>query len=532
MGDGSIDQCINFDFDSSNIKIEDCKIPDKICFILKNVLTTEETANLIKFSEKTGYKSSDPYYPPTYRNNLRQVIDNTKLSEKLFKRVEKYIPQNIHWKNHLIVSSSENDSTKWNLYGLNERFRSCKYLPNQFFRYHQDGEFWRSNEIQSKLTFMLYLNDDFEGGFTNFLETPGHEAKIICSVKPIRGSLIVFEHSLWHEGANLKSGEKYILRSDIMYQMDDQKPIKEEKMKGPIYSLESRILDYSKPIKDNPMRIQGHSGYIWKVIKLSNGNLASGSRDKTIKIWDFETGKCKETLSNHRNSVLSLIQLSNGNLLSGSRDNTILEWKDGKCVSTINPESGNVLSLLEIPRLNFIAAGFSDHSIGIFKDQKIYHRLKGHEGWIWDLILFSDTILMSASEDGCIKFWNLESMELIKTIVAHDQSVNKIVKHSKNICISGSSDKSIKIWNIEKSECLRSLSGHEDYVRDLELLNDELLASGSEDGTIKIWNIKTGECISTLQHSNYVKSILRLPDGKIVSGSYDANISVWDFEPK
>ena len=526
----NIDEFITNEFDHSKVKIEDCKIENSICFILHNILTTEEITNLVNFSEKNGYKSSSPFYPPTYRNNLRQVIDDKKLAEKLFKRVEKYLPSTIYWKNKKIVKENETDSTEWKLQGLNERFRSCKYLPNQFFRYHQDGEFWLTKEIQSKLTFMLYLNDDFEGGFTNFFESSGFDSKVTCAVKPSAGSLIIFEHTLWHEGATLLSGEKHILRSDIMYKLNNEKDKYEKLKEIQIYQSQSRDLDYSKPLIEKTLKLEGHSGYIWKIIKLKNGDLASGSRDKTIKIWDMKTGVCKKTFNHHQNSILSLIQLKNGNLLSGSRDGTICEWTDDQYIRNENLNSGNVLCLLEAPNLDFIVVAFSNHSIMVFKEGTCAGKLEGHSDWVWDLCLYDENTLVSASEDGSIKFWNLESLKLIKTIPVHKESVNKVLKLSKDIFITGSSDKSIKLWNVETDELLMTLLGHDDYVRDLEIISEDLIASGGEDGTIKIWNLKNKKCITTLKHQNYVKSIMKLPDGKIACGSYDSNIWIWDFQ--
>jgi len=61
----------------------------------------------------------------------------------------------------------------------------------------------------SMLTFLLYLNDGYEGGDTQFRwET----------VKPESGMLLVFPHNQSHQGAEIAAGTKYVLRSDVMYQ--------------------------------------------------------------------------------------------------------------------------------------------------------------------------------------------------------------------------------------------------------------------------------------------------------------------------
>ena len=94
--------------------------------------------------------------------------------------------------------------------GLNERFRCYRYEPGQRFAPHRDGYFERNDRERSLLTFMIYLNDDFSGGETAFLSYG-------CSAKPRVGTALLFQHLLDHEGCVVRSGVKYVLRSDVMY---------------------------------------------------------------------------------------------------------------------------------------------------------------------------------------------------------------------------------------------------------------------------------------------------------------------------
>ena len=69
---------------------------------------------------------------------------------------------------------------RWELVGLNERFRYYRYDVAERFAPHLDGAFTREGE-QSQLTFMLYLNDGFAGGETNFFNAMGQRR---LSVRP------------------------------------------------------------------------------------------------------------------------------------------------------------------------------------------------------------------------------------------------------------------------------------------------------------------------------------------------------------
>ena len=72
--------------------------------------------------------------------------------------------------------------------------------------------------------------------------------------------------------------------------------------------------------------LNGHTSSVWSLTILQNGNLVSGSLDKTIKIWNSKTGTLIQTLDGHTQGVFSLTVLQNGNLVSGSGDNTIKIW--------------------------------------------------------------------------------------------------------------------------------------------------------------------------------------------------------------
>lgn len=133
---------------------------------------------------------------PDIRNNTRVIIDDVPLAAELFRRVRPHLPERL---------------SGMTLVGANERLRCYRYAPGQRFAVHYDGHFQRSPRERSRLTFMIYLNDDFTGGETDF------PMQRRC-VTPRAGMALLFQHHLLHEGCTVKTGVKYALRSDIMYQ--------------------------------------------------------------------------------------------------------------------------------------------------------------------------------------------------------------------------------------------------------------------------------------------------------------------------
>lgn len=75
----------------------------------------------------------------------------------------------------------------------------------------------------SRLTFILYLNEDFEGGATTFFSPSAEFGNLdTIGVRPRMGSVLCFPHgdtagSLVHEGSATTSGTKYIIRTDVLY---------------------------------------------------------------------------------------------------------------------------------------------------------------------------------------------------------------------------------------------------------------------------------------------------------------------------
>lgn len=89
------------------------------------------------------------------------------------------------------------------------QLRVYRYQPGQKFVTHRDG-FTSAADAQSRLTYMVYLNDVSEGGETYF---PAYATNI----RPAAGRALFFQHSLLHEGRPVARGTKYALRTDVLY---------------------------------------------------------------------------------------------------------------------------------------------------------------------------------------------------------------------------------------------------------------------------------------------------------------------------
>ncbi|MBM0104381.1 2OG-Fe(II) oxygenase [Steroidobacter sp. S1-65] len=167
-------------------------------FTISDVLGADECRQLIARAERRGFHAATvdaidgPRLDKDMRNNDRAIEDDFDLARRLWSRVRKFVPRTLGTR----------------VRGLNERFRYYRYTPGQRFDWHFDGSFIRPNGELSRLTFMIYLNQEYQGGETRF-------ESVSVVGKP--GMALLFEHELLHQGAEVTSGIKYVLRSDVMY---------------------------------------------------------------------------------------------------------------------------------------------------------------------------------------------------------------------------------------------------------------------------------------------------------------------------
>lgn len=165
--------------------------------------TPAECESYIDLAESIGFEDAPintafgPQLRKDVRNNSRVILDDIERAAGLFEKIMDYVPASIG---------------DWAICGVNERFRIYRYDVGQQFDWHYDGHFERDRDERSQLTFMVYLNDGFEGGETT-LES--------IEIRPQQGLALFFVHQIRHKGQSVIDGRKYVLRTDVMYRRMD-----------------------------------------------------------------------------------------------------------------------------------------------------------------------------------------------------------------------------------------------------------------------------------------------------------------------
>ena len=171
---------------------------------IDNFWTKQECEDFISKSETIGYEAATVETEKGYvvletvRNNNRVIYNDANLADKIWLQLKPFAPTKIG--NSQAV-------------GLNELFRFYKYQVGQQFKRHTDQSFIRNDIEASYFTFMIYLNDNYQGGDTTFNN---------LTIQPKQGMALIFLHSLEHEGSSVTEGVKYVLRTDIMFRLEEQ----------------------------------------------------------------------------------------------------------------------------------------------------------------------------------------------------------------------------------------------------------------------------------------------------------------------
>jgi len=223
---------------SSNKPTRVCRRPveridlfeDGRAFVLRNVLSPDECEGYIAAAQQLGMKSVQvDGYECRVRKCTRVAAMSEEIAGFLFTRIAPFLaPVDL---SELSLGKrpkgipADRARAKWLPHGLNEMFRICEYTSGGHFAPHLDGGYVRSRTDASMHTFMLYLNDSFEGGRTRFFDDSQaayrkpNPNKVIHTYVPCRGDALVFHSELMHDGEALQSGHKWIMRSEVMFQL-------------------------------------------------------------------------------------------------------------------------------------------------------------------------------------------------------------------------------------------------------------------------------------------------------------------------
>ncbi|MBX9258005.1 caspase family protein [Desmonostoc muscorum CCALA 125] len=295
-------------------------------------------------------------------------------------------------------------------------------------------------------------------------------------------------------------------------------------------------------------RFQGHQDAVNSISFSPDGKtIASGSWDKTIKLWNIESGE-SQTLLGHKDKVWRVrYSPMNGNIIaSASTDKTVRLWnaKTGEFLGKLKGNTDIVYDLSFSPDSKKIATASLDRTIKIWntttkEELETLENLQGQNGsYSLDFHPNGTKLAVVGYQDGSVKVWDLNTK--IAKVIGHHEKAATFVRfsHDGRLLASSSDDGMIKLW--KDGQLLTTIKAHEKEIYGLAFSpNDQILASASEDKTIKLWQIDVtlGKNLVTLRgHIGEVYDVSFNPQQKsnlvIASASEDKSIKLWKIIDK
>ncbi|CAK7266541.1 hypothetical protein SEPCBS119000_002083 [Sporothrix epigloea] len=286
--------------------------------------------------------------------------------------------------------------------------------------------------------------------------------------------------------------------------------------------------------KTRPVYLNGHSDSIY-CLQFDEKIIITGSRDKTIRIWDMKTLACRLVIGPPeviRDSKLLYDDDGQPTHYITTAYHTRSSNSMPSAVSFPMHHAASILCLQYDDRI--LVTGSSDssciiHSVG--SGYRPIRRLLHHSAAVLDLC-FDDRYIVTCSKDVTICVWDRESGTLLKQLRGHSGPVNAVQMRGNTI-VSCSGDFRVKLWNIETGKAIREFMGHTKGLACSQFSEDgRFVVSAGNDRAIRIWDANTGECIREMKaHESLVRSLhVDSVSGRLVSASYDRDIKVFDME--
>jgi WD40 repeat protein len=234
--------------------------------------------------------------------------------------------------------------------------------------------------------------------------------------------------------------------------------------------------------------------------------------------------KCQEFLG-HTDRVTAIIELSDGRIASASKDKTIRIWDGPKCVATIKDEK-NLEDMIQLKDGNLAVVSFA-YSINIYS-LKDYSKVKTfkHNKKLCKLVQLNDGILAIGTEKGVV-LYDVENGKIEVEMTGHLGSITGICELADGNIATSSLDRTVIIWS-RKGMMIKSFKHNYDIQTVVGLKDGRLAFSAG----VEILIAKTdGTIEQTFKHmGGTVRAMFQLHDGRLVSGTDGNNsIKVWDL---
>ncbi len=285
----------------------------------------------------------------------------------------------------------------------------------------------------------------------------------------------------------------------------------------------------------------GHAHYVHTVAWSPDGaRLASGSRDKTVQVWEAATGKPVLSFHGHADRVHAVAWSPDGTrLASAGHDGTVQVWEaaTGRTLLTYRSNAPIVHALAWSPDGTRLASD-SVQMVEVW-DASTGSRIltyRGHTYGVNGLSWSPDgQYLASASTDQTVQVWDAAMGNARFTYRGHGDAVYALAwSPDGQYLVSGSGDHTVHVWGGTPVGTVSTYRGHPHQVHAVAWAPEgKRIASGDDEGTVHVWDVASGEPLFSYRghggtHVTRINAVAWSPDGKhIASASDDGTVQVW-----
>mgnify|MGYP002627169453 CR=1 FL=1 len=284
-----------------------------------------------------------------------------------------------------------------------------------------------------------------------------------------------------------------------------------------------------------------HTEPIFCTVSLKDGRFATGSKDKTIIVFNNKTFKPDLTIKEHNGVVVNMIELSTGELASCSEDKTIKIYDVGlktyRVIQTLKDHTGWVSKIIELNNKQLVSCSKDKTLIFYNKDKDGIKYKKDFSittnGWNGPVIQTKDNeICYYESNEDTICFYDFIKKKTNKTMsnitVTAFNSLLMLTKELLLICRYNK----ITVMNVYTYNIVRSIDVPDsDWISSVIRFNKDQIVTADENKRIILWKIE-GDNLRMITkndkaHDGCIFSLTKLPNGTILTGGLDCSAKIW-----